>query len=192
MKKILFAFLACVLSLGSFAQEKNVVKSKFAEKPLHFGFESEINTFINSGWHGSVWVGKGGHRARLVVAKAKFPKSFTPSGFKDLQSTFFEIEIDNYFGKKRDEFRGFWFALGGGYTIQSIKSETTGLKGEIDLFDLHSGIGYAISLYKGLYINPWLGVDVHLNAPSKVAIGNEIWKPSKIEPVLGAKIGYSF
>lgn len=157
-----------------------------------YGFESEIMCFINKGYHGSFWFGKNGLRARLVLAKATYPDYLNPDGFTNLTSKFYEIEIDYYFGKKRREFRGLWYALGAGYTQQSIKSVTTNEEGIIDLIDLHTGVGYAISIYKGLYINPWIGIDLHINAPNEVNVGEEIWKPRKIDPVLGAKIGYSF
>ena len=157
-----------------------------------YGFESEIMCFINNGYHGSFWFGKNGLRARLVLAKATYPDYLNPDGFTNLTSKFYEIEIDYYFGKKRREFRGLWYALGAGYTQQSIKSVATNEDGIIDLIDLHTGVGYAISIYKGLYINPWIGIDLHINAPNEVNVGKEIWKPRKIDPVLGAKIGYSF
>jgi hypothetical protein len=50
----------------------------------------------------------------------------------------------------------------------------------VDLIDLHTGVGYAINLYKGLYINPWVGLSIHLNAPKEVNIGAEIWNPRKL------------
>ena len=136
-------------------------------------------------------LGKKGLRARFVLAKATYPDNFTPEGFTNLTSEFYEMEIDYFFGKQRNNFRGLWFALGPGYTIQSIESKTTKTTASIDLFDIHTGIGYAISIYKGFYINPWVGIDLHLNAKD-VNVGDETWKPNLIDPVLGAKIGYSF
>jgi hypothetical protein len=157
-----------------------------------YGVESEIMCFINKGYHGSFWIGKNGVRTRLVIAKATYPDYLNPEGFTKLTSKFYEIETDYFFGKKRNNFRGLWYALGVGYTQQSIVSEVAKEKGRIDLIDLHTGVGYAISIYNGFYINPWIGIDLHLNAPKKLRVGNEIWKPRKIDPVLGAKIGYSF
>jgi hypothetical protein len=179
--------------MGAYAQSETIEQSnsKRTNKVL-FGLESEIMTWINSGYHGSFWLGKNGKRIRLVVASATFPKYLNPEGFKNLTSDFYEIEFDYFFGKKRREFRGLWYALGSGYTKQTIESENTNLKRSIDLIDLHTGVGYAINLYKGLYINPWVGLSIHLNAPKEVNIGAEIWNPRTIDPVLGAKLGYSF
>lgn len=179
----LLVVLSAILNHHSFAQD--------LEKKWHFGFESEIVTWINQGYHGSFWMGRNGLRARLVIAKATYPDSFNPEGFTDLTSEFYEIEFDYFFGKKRSEFRGLWVALGTGYTRQSIQSETTYIRASTDLIDLHSGVGYAITIYKGLYITPWVGVDLHLNAQD-VEVGNEIWTPNFIDPVFGAKVGYSF
>lgn len=181
------------ISISAYAQtvsEEQVNTKK--ENRFHFGFESEIMTWINSGYHGSFWFGRNGLRARFVVASATYPQSFTPEGFKNLTSDFYEVEIDYFFGKKRKDFRGFWVALGPGYTQQTIESETTGLKGSIDLIDLHTGVGYAVNIFKGFYINPWVGIDIHLNAPKEVNIGTEIWNPRIIDPVFGVKLGYSF
>lgn len=181
------------LSVGAFAQStiEGAANSKDANK-FHFGFESEIMTWINNGYHGSFWFGKNGLRARLVVASATYPQYLNPEGFKNLTSDFYEIEFDYFFGKRKNEFRGLWCALGSGYTQQSIQSKATNLKRSIDLIDLHTGVGYALNLYKGLYINPWVGLSIHLNAPTEVNIGAEIWNPRKVDPVFGAKLGYSF
>ena len=167
--------------------EKSDTKNDF-----HFGFESEMMTFINNGYHGSFWAGQNGLRARLVVAKATFPSSLTPAGFKNLTSYFYECEIDYFFSKRKNEFRGIWFALGFGYTLQEIESIATNNKASVNLFDLHTGIGYVIQVYKGLYINPWIGLDLHLNAPKEVNVGSQIWRPRMFDPVLGIKLGYSF
>lgn len=161
------------------------------QKKISFGIESEVMSYINKGYHGSFWVGINGVRSRFVYAQATYPSSFAPKGFKNFKSRFYEVEIDVFFGKKRKEYRGLWYALGLGFTKQSVESETTSLKGNINLFDIHTGAGYAIGIYKGLYINPWVGLDIHTN-PKSIEIGNEVWKPHIIDPVGGAKIGYRF
>ena len=180
--KIVFAVVILFSNISLYAQSK---------EKLSFGLESEIMTWINKGYHGSFWVGKKGLRARLVIAKATYPDKFTPEGFTNLTSEFYEMEFDYFFGKNKNDFRGLWVALGTGYTKQSIESKTSEISASIDLIDLHTGIGFAISLYKGLYINPWIGIDLHLNSQD-INVGNEHWKPNLIDPVLGAKIGYSF
>ncbi len=162
-----------------------------SDKKVSFGIESEVMSFINKGYHGSFWIGYNGIRSRFVIAEATYPNSFSPKGFKDLNSQFYEMEIDFYIGKHRKEYKGLWYAAGFGLTKQSIISEQTGMKGKINLFDFHTGIGYTIGIYEGLYVNPWIGLDVHLNS-KKVRIGDETWKPHFIDPVGGAKIGYSF
>jgi hypothetical protein len=180
-------------TMGAYAQSETEEQSNRREtNKVHYGVETEIMTWINSGYHGSLWLGKNGMRVRFVVASATFPEYLNPEGFKNLTSDFYEIEFDYFFGKKRREFRGLWYALGSGYTKQTIESKTTNLQSSVDLIDLHTGVGYAINLYKGLYINPWVGLSIHLNAPKEVNIGAEIWKPRTIDPVLGAKLGYSF
>jgi hypothetical protein len=183
IRKTLLLLFTIVLSNHTFAQD--------SEKKLSFGVESEIMTWINKGYHGSLWMGRNGFRARLVIAKATYPDSFNPEGFTNLTSEFYEMEFDYFFGKKRNEFRGLWVALGTGYTKQSIESETTSISASTDLMVLHTGIGYAINIYKGLYTTPWLGMALHLNAQD-VEVGNETWTPNFMDPVFGAKIGYSF
>jgi hypothetical protein len=169
------------------------VKGQDSKPPakVAYGFESELMTWINSGYHGSFWIGKNGHRFRAIVARATFPSQFTPEGFRDLTSQFYEVETDHFFGKNRAQFRGFWLAIGAGYTKQSIVEQTSHMKKAVDLIDIHSGAGYAINIYKGMYINPWLGIDYHVNAPDAVPVGNRVWKPGTVDPVFGAKIGYS-
>lgn len=178
-KKIIVSFLLC--SCG-FAGNANA----------EIGFESEIMTFANKGYHGSVWFGSGGKRARLVYAKATYPDVLNPAGFTNLTSTFKEIEFDFFFGEKSNDFRGIWFAIGGGQTDMSIESKATGATATITANDLHSGIGYAISVADNFYINPWIGVDVHLNAPDTVQVGTEIWSPRKVDFVGGMKLGIDF
>jgi hypothetical protein len=87
--------------MGAYAQSETIEQSnsKRTNKVL-FGLESEIMTWINSGYHGSFWLGKNGKRIRLVVASATFPKYLNPEGFKNLTSDFYEIEFDYFFGKK--------------------------------------------------------------------------------------------
>lgn len=176
-------FLGLGIAIEGYAQQ--------AGEEIILGLESEIMCFINKGYHGSVWLGYKGFRTRFVVAQSTYPDRLAPEGFKNLRSQFYEVEIDFFLGKRRKEYRGLWVASGFGLTKQSLESETTGLKGDINLFDWHNGVGYAIGIYKGLYINPWIGIDVHMN-PRNVAIGYETWKPNIIDPVGGAKIGYSF
>lgn len=180
MKKIFIvpvALLSCIFSGYADAQ---------------IGIESDTVAFLNKGYHGSVWYGSGGKRVRLVYAKATFPDSFNPAGFTNLTSTFKEIEFDFFIGEKRDDFRGLWFAIGGGQTKMSIESKTTGAAAKITVNDLHSGIGYAVSIMDGFYINPWIGIDVHIDAPNKVQVGTETWNPRKVDPVGGVKLGIDF
>lgn len=185
---LLLLLIATTVSSELYSRETS---EKESGKKITFGLESEIMCYINKGYHGSFWVGKNGTRLRLVYAKSTFPSPSAPDGFKDLTSIFYEMEVDFFIGKKRKEYRGLWVAAGLGLTNQSIRSESTGLKGNTNLFDIHSGVGYAIGIYKGLYINPWIGIDVHTNAKN-ISIGNEVWKPSLIDFVGGAKIGCRF
>lgn len=185
---IILSFLTIINSVSNICKAQDTINCT----AFSFGVESEVMCFINKGYHGSFWFGKNGLRARAVVAKATYPDYLNQEGFTNLTSRFYEIEIDYYFSKKRNNFRGFWYALGAGYTQQSIENATSKESEAIDLIDLHTGVGYAISIYKGLYINPWLGIDLHLNAPNVVNVGNDVWNPRKIDPVLGTKIGYSF
>ncbi len=189
MKKIFINKL--ILLLIFFIVATNYAFAQDSKEKLSFGIESEIMTWINQGYHGSFWIGKKGLRTRFVVAKATYPDNFNPEGFTNLTSEFYEIEFDYFFGENRNDFRGFWVALGTGYTKQSIESESTNITRSIDLISMHTGVGYAINLYKGLYINPWLGITLHLNT-QEINVGSEIWEPNLIDPVLGAKIGYSF
>lgn len=156
------------------------------------GAESEIMTFLNKGYHGSVWFGTGGNRVRFVYAKATYPDMLNPAGFTNQTSTFKEVEFDFFFGEKRADFRGAWFAIGGGQTDMSIESKTTGATATITANDLHSGIGYAISVAGNFYVNPWIGVDVHLNLPDTVPVGAEVWSPRKVDFVGGMKLGLDF
>jgi hypothetical protein len=155
-----------------------------------FGFESEILTWIQGGYHGSVWLGRDGLRLRAVVAQATFPQGLTPNGFRDLTSQFYEMECDLFLGDRADKFRGTWIALGGGLTRQSIRSDD-GHEGRLLLADIHSGFGYTTALPRGFTLNPWVGIDLHLNTPDQVAVGSQIWKPRWFDPVLGCKAGWS-
>ncbi len=156
------------------------------------GFESETMTFMNKGYHGSVWYGSDGKRVRLVYAKATYPQSLNPEGFTNFTSKFKEIEFDFFTSEEGGHFRGWWFAIGGGQTDMSIESKTTGATARITSDDLHSGIGYAISIVDGFYINPWIGADIHLNAPRTVQVGTEVWHPRKVDVVGGVKLGVDF
>ncbi|MCF6259108.1 MAG: hypothetical protein L3J98_02945 [Gammaproteobacteria bacterium] len=189
MKNIFISRL--ILLVIFFVVTTNYVFAQDSKEKLSFGVESETMTWLNKGYHGSFWVGTKGLRTRFVVAKATYPDKFSPEGFENLTSEFYEIEFDYFFGEKRNEFRGLWVALGAGYTKQSIESKTTNITESIDLIAMHTGVGYAINLYKGFYINPWLGITLHLNS-REVNVGSEVWKPNVIDPVLGVKIGYSF
>lgn len=110
------------------------------------GFESEVLTFLNKGYHASVWYGYFGKRLRLVYSRLAYRWAFTPAGFSDFAAKFKEVEFDFIVGEQRTEFRGLWFALGGGRTDLSITSQTTGATAVVTSNDLHTGIGYAIPL----------------------------------------------
>lgn len=157
-----------------------------------FGIESETMTFLNKGYHASVWYGSGGKRVRLVYSRVTYPEQFAPDGFTNLTARFKEIEFDFFMGEGRNDFRGFWFAIGGGQTDMSIESKTTGATANITATDLHSGIGYAVPVVGGFYVNPWIGADFHLNAPEQVQVGTETWNPRKIDLVGGMKLGFEF
>lgn len=157
-----------------------------------FGLESETMAFLNKGYHGSIWYGSGGTRARLVYSRVTFPGAFNPEGFTNLTARFREIEFDFFVGDQRNEFRGLWIAIGGGQTDMSIESKTTGATASITCNDLHSGIGYAIPVQGGFYVNPWIGIDIHLNAPEQVRVGTETWNPRKVDLVGGMKLGFQF
>jgi hypothetical protein len=156
------------------------------------GIESEVVTFLNNGYHGSVWFGAEGRRIRFVYAKATYPGALTPSGFTNWTSRFKEAEFDFFFGDRKNDFRGPWFAIGAGQTEMSIESKSTAATARITSNDLHSGIGYAISVANKFYVNPWIGIDVHLNVPGSVQVGTETWNPRKVDWVGGMKLGLNF
>jgi hypothetical protein len=156
------------------------------------GIESETMAFLNKGYHASVWYGSRGKRIRLVYSKVTYPGPFNPEGFTNLTSRFKEIEFDFFVGEKRDAFRGLWIALGGGQTDMSIQSKSTAATANITSNDFHTGIGYAVPVLGGFYINPWIGADVHLNAPKNVQVGTETWNPRKVDLVGGMKLGFEF
>lgn len=156
------------------------------------GIESETLAFLNKGYHGSIWYGSGGKRIRLVYSKVTFPGAFEPEGFTNLTARFKEVEFDFFVGDQRDNFRGLWIALGGGQTNMSIESKTTSATATITSNDLHTGIGYAVSVRGGFYVNPWIGADVHLNTPNRVQVGSETWYPRRVDLVGGMKLGLQF
>lgn len=157
-----------------------------------YGFEFESITYLNKGYHGSAWYGKNGKRVRLIYASVTYPEMLNPDGFKNYTSTFKEIEFDFYFGEDKDNFREIWFAAGAGQTDMSVESKSTGKTATITSTDFHTGVGYAISVKNNFYINPWIGADVHLDAPKTVNVGSEIWQPQIIEIVGGMKLGFDF
>ncbi|MBI5890685.1 MAG: hypothetical protein HZB47_08420 [Nitrosomonadales bacterium] len=156
------------------------------------GIESETLTFLNKGYHGSVWYGSGGKRIRFVYSRVTFPEAFSPEGFTNLTARFKEFEFDFFVGEKRDDFRGLWIAVGGGRTDMSIESKTTGATATISTNDFHTGTGYAAPIANNFYVNPWIGADVHLNAPDNVQVGTETWHPRKVDLVGGIKLGFDF
>lgn len=157
-----------------------------------FGIEAETMAFLNKGYHGSVWYGAAGKRVRLVYSRVTYPGPFNPEGFTNMTSRFKEIEFDFFVGDQRNHFRGLWIAIGGGQTDMSIESKTSGATANIVCNDLHSGIGYAVPVQGNFYINPWIGADMHLNAPEQVRVGTETWNPRKIDLVGGMKLGFEF
>jgi hypothetical protein len=129
----------------------------------------------------------------LVTAKSSYPSGLVESGFKDQTLTFFyEIEFDVFFGENKDNFRGFWLAGGFGRTKHDITSETTGIDASIHTNDIHFGTGYTFEISKNFTVNPWIGAAYHINAPSSVAVGSEVWSPKEIDLVGGLKLGFEF
>ena len=157
-----------------------------------YGIESNLVPFFLDGYHASVWYGKNGYRARVVTAKSDYPSSLVQSGFEDQTLTFYEVEFDIFFGDKKDQFRGLWIAAGYGRTKQEIRSETTGSEASIRTNDIHFGTGYTFEITNDITLNPWIGGAYHLNIPTNVEVGSEVWNPDDIDLVGGVKLGYEF
>jgi hypothetical protein len=61
-------------TMGAYAQSETEEQSNRREtNKVHYGVETEIMTWINSGYHGSLWLGKNGMRVRFVSS----PKTST-------------------------------------------------------------------------------------------------------------------
>lgn len=166
--------------------------SNVAQAQSHYGFESNVTTFIGNGYHGSFWYGKNGLRARAILSRAVYPDKLTADGFKDKTLTYREVEFDFFFGANADKFRGFWLAAGFGRTDHEITSKSTEIQASISTNDLHFGGGYTFELTSRFTCNPWLGGDYHASAPDEVKVGNETWNPKKLELVAGLKLGIDF
>ncbi len=182
--KRLFLILLIFVSINLFAQQEN-------EREIKVGIETNILPFFYNGYHGSLWVGKNGYRARLVAAKADYPKNTVPDGFRKMTLSFYEIEFDIFFGDKKTEFLGWWLATGIGQTNHQVTTLINDLTENVNTIDIHIGIGYTFNLWKGLTVNPWGGLAWHTNFPNEITVGSEVWEPKSISPVGGLKIGYT-
>ncbi|TGV00740.1 hypothetical protein [Flavivirga rizhaonensis] len=170
---------------NSSTQNNDAIQTKFK-----VGVETNILPFLYNGYHGSIWGGKNGYRLRLVTAKTDYPSSTVPEGFSKVNLTFYEVEFDAFFGRRKSEFIGFWLASGIGRTTHEATT-SNGISDKTTTTDIHFGIGYTFSVWKGLTVNPWVGGAWHTDFPDEIVVGSEIWRPNSLSPVGGLKIGYT-
>jgi hypothetical protein len=157
---------------------------------LALGLEVDLVPYLLNGAHADVWVGRDAWRLRAIAATDVAPSFFTPTGFEDLRTTIFEVEIDRFFGAQADRFRGPWVAGGGGLSRLTIDASDGSGRGSISAFELSAGVGWSFALPRNLYLDPWIGVGYQLT-PSSVEVGAQTWHPVRFGPLLGLKVGWN-
>jgi hypothetical protein len=146
--------------------------------------------YVLGGAHGDVWVGLRGWRARAIGVTLALPSFVTPAGFNDARTTTFELEIDRFFGPGADVFRGPWVAAGGGLSILTISASDGSAHGSATAAELSAGVGWTIALPLNLYVDPWAGATYQFT-PSAIEVGTQEWRPARLGPVFGMKVGWN-
>lgn len=183
--------LACVWrSQAASADESTVAQGHDCKRRIVVGVEADVLPYVLGGAHGDVWAGLDGWRARAIAATTPAPSFFTPAGFDDLRTTIVEMELDRFFGPNAAEFRGPWIAAGGGFSYLTIAANDHAGAGSISAFEVSGGVGWTIPVLAGFYVDPWVGFTYEFT-PEVVAVGTQEWRPTRLNPLLGIKIGWS-
>jgi hypothetical protein len=154
------------------------------------GVEADLLPYVLHGWHADAWVGRGGWRARAIAVSFLSPSVFTPSGFRDQRTTMYEVEVDRFFGSHADTFRGPWVAAGGGLSLLTIDADDGSGHASASVFEVSVGVGWSFALPAGFYIDPWIGGG-YQSTPTTIDVGAHTWNPTRLNPALGLKLGWS-
>ena len=159
------------------------------------GVESDVIGWATGGYHLSAWFGT--ERVRLRTVKALFhtPDFTVPSGFTRLRNDVWEFFIDVTLRPRRgaSRFEGLWAAGGLELYARRIRDASSGAEARFDALELALRAGYIWHPFDaGFYINPWVGLNVRLDGPSTVPVGELTYDAPRVSPLASLKLGWEF
>jgi hypothetical protein len=158
------------------------------------GLESDLVGWATGGYHGSAWFG--GDRVRLRIVKALFytPSFLVPDGFDRHRNDAWEFFIDTAWRPRAGRFDGLWTGVGLELYDRSIRDASSGTETRFDALELAFRAGYIWRPFGdlGLYVNPWVGLNVRLTGADDVSVATSVYEAPRVAPLGSVKLGYQF
>lgn len=168
-----------------------------AAYPVAAGLESDLYADLMGGYHGSLWFAHRSLRLRGVIARFPTPEFRLPVGAEKEMNDAKEAFVDFFFNDKPDVFEGAWVALGVEKyekTMTPSEPDPAGVMADAkyEALDGAARAGYAMGLFGGLYLNPWLGFNKRLDGDDDVLMSGTSFRPKEWELLASVKLGYQF
>jgi len=151
--------------------------------------EVDVLPMATGGWYSSVAAGRDAWRLRLVAASVTVPDRFAPTGWEKAQTRAQALLVDRFF---RPGFTGPW--VGGGVERWDEDLKRTQGPERVRLRSLQAtlGMGWAVPIGRGFYVNPWLAIHRRIAGDRAVSIPQGECRPRALQAEASLKIGYLF
>jgi len=158
---------------------------------IKFGTELDALPFATAGYYLSAFTGFNNLRFRTVLSQVNIPQFVVQDGFDDNSLVAYTFLID-YFLNTKKEMSGFW--VGGGYELwkSEIRNKQNRVKKEYSSNVGTLGAGYAFTLYKNIYLNPWGAGHLLLDRDIEFPVGGTKLKLQRFSYEASLKIGIIF
>lgn len=166
-----------------------LVAADTPKETLRWATEVDLLPFATGGWYGSVAAGRGVWRLRVVAASLNVPDRFAPVGWEEAQTRAQALLVDRFF---RPGFTGPW--IGGGIERwdEDLKWSQGPERARLKSLQATLGMGWAMPLGRGFYVNPWLAIHQRIAGDRTVAIPQGECRPKPFQAEASVKIGYLF
>lgn len=181
--------LLVLFTIQMFSQEN---KNECSNHPVSAGVEIDALPYITGGFYGSAWVGYEKLRLRSIITKLYTPEFITPDGFSNLKTMSYTIIADYFPLAEPGEYKGLWIGLGYEFWKNDVENSNDKTIGKYNNSVFTIGGGYIFTIWKNLYLNPWIAGHFALNGTSDLQIGDKLYRPNKVLPEFSVKFGWQF
>ena len=177
--------VACLLQFSVVA----AVDGQSRPLSVSAGIELDALPYITGGYFGAAWVGTGHIRGRALIAKVNMPEFFVADGFTNNDVLSFAVLADYYLA---DDWTGPWIAAGAVLWDSSIQSDARVETAKYRSYLLNGSIGYALQLYRSIYVSPWAGLSLRVAGDSDIRVDGLSFEPRVLNPEASVKFGWVF